>query len=773
VSVIVASDDPLCGRTLGGFVVTSKLSEGGFGAIYLAEQPGLAREAVIKVIGAEQENTGNASARFLREAQLASRLDHPYAAHIYDFGVEPDGLLWIAMELVRGTPLNQILAAQGSLPLEEAVPLLEQICEVVYTAHEQGIIHRDLKPANVMVVSRAGRRIPKLLDFGLAKLVGEAPGADHLRPREPSSGDLTATAGHRGDVSTTVRTTGDASASTNASPTEEVTREGVVLGTPPYVAPELWTGATIADPRSDQYALGIMTFELLTGKRPFVASTVSALVHKHRNALPPSLGADFPPALDAVIATALAKDPQERHGSVLELSRALRTAAGLGDPAEAVPHLDPDTAGLLADTAQPLAEAAHAFGVARNVYQARDRALGLVHVIVRHVGVIALACHSKLAVRTGVSGEHALTLLRKLRRSRLEDEEWIALSRELCRAFVQKPEAHPMPELVWALYPPDGRSSSLDDLLAEAQALAKCEPSEVHLLPALSSFVQRIAAVIRDLSFVTEYALVVARAGVVERWMGPARVERDQVRLPGRPLPEGRPTLIDAIGRPVLTLWPVVQVATPAQGVAETLFYLDGDARRGARLLALPKDFERQDEEVWEWLRHELVDTVNSEMGARAEKSPYRGLSSFAADDAALFFGREREAEAFRNQLLVQPLMAVVGPSGAGKTSFVQAGVLPDLPAGWRVVILRPGPAPRARRAWSRPACPCAISCTIRRRSRSACAPRWPPRAPRSSWCSISSRNSSRCAATPTNSARSRRPPPGSHALPTTPSASW
>src|SRR5205807_3247763 len=95
--------------------------------------------------------------------RLASRLDHPFAAHIYAFGAESDGVLWIAMELVRGTPLDRLLQAQGPIPLERFAPLLERICQVVQTAHDQGIVHRDLKPGNVMVLARAGQLLPKLL----------------------------------------------------------------------------------------------------------------------------------------------------------------------------------------------------------------------------------------------------------------------------------------------------------------------------------------------------------------------------------------------------------------------------------------------------------------------------------------------------------------------------------------------------------------------------------------------------------------------------------
>src|SRR5690349_1704797 len=166
------------GRTLGEFIVKEPLSSGGFATVFRAEQPTLAREAVIKVMHTRLRTSDQLIQRFLREARLAARLDHPYAAHIYAFGAEPDGVLWIAMELVRGTPLEQLLSLQGPLPLPRFVPFVEKLCEVIATAHEQGIVYRDLKPANVMVVSRGGKLWPKLLDFGVAKLVD---GPEHGR----------------------------------------------------------------------------------------------------------------------------------------------------------------------------------------------------------------------------------------------------------------------------------------------------------------------------------------------------------------------------------------------------------------------------------------------------------------------------------------------------------------------------------------------------------------------------------------------------------------
>ena len=157
----------ITGRQLGDFVVRELIGSGGQGEVYRAEQPALDRPAVIKIL--HQAARGSGAERFLREARLASRLDHPYAAHVYAFGVEADGLLWIAMELVRGVTLASWLETEGTVPLERFVPLLERVCEVVHTAHQQGIVHRDLKPGNIMVVARAGRMLPKLLDFGIAK----------------------------------------------------------------------------------------------------------------------------------------------------------------------------------------------------------------------------------------------------------------------------------------------------------------------------------------------------------------------------------------------------------------------------------------------------------------------------------------------------------------------------------------------------------------------------------------------------------------------------
>src|SRR5689334_21362292 len=247
----------LSGRRLGQFVVRERLGAGGFGEVFLAGQVDLEREAVVKVLHVRHRGSPQLVQRFIREAQLLSRLDHPYAAHVYAFGAEPDGLLWIAMELVRGTPLDQLLAAQGPLSLERFVPLLDRICEVVHTAHQQGIVHRDLKPSNVMVLSRAGRMLPKLLDFGIAKgIAGSASAAisDETLPQSAPTADGAATLDPKAPTTPELL---------------DLTQRGAIMGSPPYMAPEQWLDAGHVDQRSDQYALGIVAYECLTGRPPF------------------------------------------------------------------------------------------------------------------------------------------------------------------------------------------------------------------------------------------------------------------------------------------------------------------------------------------------------------------------------------------------------------------------------------------------------------------------------------------------------------------------
>jgi serine/threonine protein kinase len=286
----------LRGRKLGELVVGDCIGKGGFGALYLADQPLLGRQAVVKVLHDRLRANNEALERFMREARLASRLDHPYAAHIYAFGVEAeDGLAWIAMEHVHGTTLAHWLRVRGRLPLAELVPFIEHVAEVVQTAHDSGIIHRDLKPSNVMVIERAGRWLPKLLDFGIAKLVTEVAQPEtrptlELAPTQPA-----------------------------------LTQANATLGSPPYMSPEQFDDPLTVGPAADIYSLGVMAYELLAGRRPFEANDTAAFDFMHRNAPVPPLG--MSPALDHVFQRVLAKDPKQRPASVLAFVTELKRAA--------------------------------------------------------------------------------------------------------------------------------------------------------------------------------------------------------------------------------------------------------------------------------------------------------------------------------------------------------------------------------------------------------------------------------------------------------------
>lgn len=668
--------DSFVGRTFGDFALLSKIGEGGFAAVYRAVQRPLERDAVVKILHGQLRTSPDVIQRFLREARLASRLDHPYAAHIYAFGVEPDGLQWLAMELVRGTPLHQLLREQGAIPLERFVPFLERLCEVVHTAHEQGIVHRDLKPANVMVLVRAGKLLPKLLDLGIAKMItlDPAPAGEKASPAGTEST-------MRGAVTPS-------------------TRQGALVGSPAYMAPEQWYDAATVDARTDVYALGILAYEALTGRLPFAGDTLAEMARAHATLVPQPLGAGLPPELDAVLRRALAKRPAERFGTAVELAVAFRAASGLGEQVAGGPALEETVRDVALTTMpQPIAEAVAGLDGARNLHQARDAVWRASRVVARLLGLIGLAARTRVSGRGQTESEVVSAALRDVRQRSLEVREWAGLAAELCRPFAGRRDAHPVPELVGFFLTPEGGPATGAQALEELLGLhdAAENAADVELRPLVEQAMRGLAKLLRAASFLTEYQLVVARDGRAELWAGLRRTPRAAVAVRGVALAEGKPTLCDRDGNPLLTLAPLVQVAAPAPGAAEELFLFEGKGRHGARLVALPQGFEWHDPTLWDWFRAQLQSTVSAdEAAATEERPPYRGLSPFTPGDAALFFGRERAAETFLNRLRVQPLLAVVGPSGAGKSSFVQAGVLPALPTGWRFVVFRPGAGPLA-----------------------------------------------------------------------------
>ncbi|MEW6733363.1 MAG: protein kinase [Acidobacteriota bacterium] len=698
----IHESDPLIGRTLKEYVIREKLGEGGFGIVYRAEQSILSREAVIKVLHQKHWENRQIIDRFMREAKLASRLEHPYTAHIYDFGAEADGLMWIAMEYVRGTPLDKLLKAQGPLPLERFVPLLDKLCQVIHTAHESGIIHRDIKPANVMVVSRAGRLLPKLLDFGIAKGLG-ANATSVLAPA-PAFNLPGLASGDTMEVAAKEIPSDTAGMLNSVSPLANISENQAtqVLGSPAYMAPEQWDSNTIVDARMDIYAIGALTYEALTGRPPF-QETGYALMYAHMIKEVPSLGPSFPPVLDSVIAKVMAKRSEDRYQTALEFANAFREAAGFSEKHVSLPQLEESLLdNILFSAPQPLAEAAANLRMARNARQARDSMLEIFRIIVRFLGLFALAAHAQTATDDKSNSQAATAILLQLRKKGLSEEEWLEATRKLSLPFVSRPDAHPIPEMVLLLCNKKEADRETDDLfepLLEMQrrSLQGAASSEEQILAMLHQYLPKLNTLLTATRFLCEYQLIVPRESCMEKWMGLRKSRYDNVTSRSETIAAGHPWLADSEGHPVLSLWPFFQVAEPSPGVPELLFFLDGKGRQGAKLVAMPFGFEHHDAALWEWLRSNFFTAEDKAATAiQQEKTPYLGLAAFTASDADMFFGREREVESFLNRLRTYPLLAVVGASGAGKSSFVQAGVIPALPENWRAIIVRPGATPLA-----------------------------------------------------------------------------
>ncbi|HEY0194504.1 MAG TPA: serine/threonine-protein kinase, partial [Kofleriaceae bacterium] len=679
-----------------------RIDEGGFGAVYRCEQPLLGREAVVKVLHRRLRRNDVVLQRFMREAQLASRLDHPYAAHVYAFGIEhADGLFWIAMEMVQGTTLNRWLRDRGSLPLDQFVPFFERVAEVVQTAHERGIVHRDLKPSNVMVIERAGRLLPKLLDFGVAKLLDNAP----LPEATPESlkrqarflddpADVTRVLDPKHpNPSEAATLTGSVGPMPRRSMRMPLTQDDATVGSPPYMSPEQWNNAGAVGPASDLYALAVMAYEALTGRRPFSGATLADYVELHCNGTVPPLGGNFPPALDRMFQKALAKKPEDRWGTALELAAALRTASGVGTSWADLPKLDESVRDAwLADAPQPLAESIAALDGARNAHQARDSAEDLVRNLLRYLLAIALATHAQ--VRADRGDPALLELVRTMRRRDLGERERVRLLRLLVRPLTSRRGAHPIPELVDLVTTRADGTDALDPILA-LHATADHGGTEDLVRSRLGRLVPELTQLLRRCSFVLDYVLVVPRNHAAERWAGLRRQHRALATVFDGELVQDHPMLLDREGRICVDLWPLMQTMSPTDGAEPELFLFDGRGRHGALMIAAPAGFETHDPEVWDWISLRVITESdgNPELGGD-DQPPYLGLTSYNTTDSGRFVGREAEVDAFLNRLRQRSLQVVVGPSGAGKSSFVHAGVVPHLPATWRAVTIRPGATP-------------------------------------------------------------------------------
>ncbi len=357
-----------------------------------------------------------------------------------------------------------------------------------------------------------------------------------------------------------------------------------------------------------------------------------------------------------------------------ELAHRVRAASGLQVPAPG-PRLEESLrARLLSEAPQPLAEAVAALDAAQGREAILDAVRGVARVLVRYLGALALAARSRGGASKSAPGE-AVTALRALRTRTLADGEWLALARDLCEPFAERPELHPVPALpafVAAAAEPLARvleSTDLDEALAD------------------------LAAVLASGRFLLEHRLAVPHGERAEIWMGIRRARPLTLRL-GSPLPEGWPVILDPSGQPALSLYPLVQVAEPAPGEAAEVFLLAGPGRHGARLESLPSGAILDDGRLWSWFGEHVMPLSAQITAVAIDTPPWRGLLPYGAEHAPFYVGREREAQVLVNRLRVEPIVTVVGAAGAGKTSLVHAGVVPSLPRGWRTLTVRPGATP-------------------------------------------------------------------------------
>jgi serine/threonine protein kinase len=291
------TDDKFVGKTLpGGYHILDLISVGGMGRVYRAEQSALGRTVAVKIIHPHLLSDENSALRFITEARAASQLNHPNSIAVFDFGRTDDGQPYLVMEFLRGKDLARVAYEEGPLSFGRIVDVLRQTLAALSEAHDLGIVHRDLKPENIILEPlRRGGDFVKVVDFGLAKLRADA--------QAPS-----------------------------------VTSPGIVCGTPDYMAPEQGRGDPI-DGRSDLYAMGVILFQLLTGRLPFEADSPTQVVMMHMTIPVPdprqvAPERNIPEPLVQVVNKALAKDAKKRYQDAIEFQDALKSALAL---AESVP----------------------------------------------------------------------------------------------------------------------------------------------------------------------------------------------------------------------------------------------------------------------------------------------------------------------------------------------------------------------------------------------------------------------------------------------------
>jgi serine/threonine-protein kinase len=285
--------DLLIGQTIGNYRVDSKLGEGGMGSVYLAMHPHIGKKVALKVLHAEFSNNQDVATRFFNEAKAVNEIGHPNIVDVVDYGIIQAGggrdqLVYFIMEYLAGLTLSQLIRAEAPLPPERALTIALQVADALSAAHRCGIIHRDLKPDNIILIQRGRERdFVKLLDFGIAKLTNNAAGSSR-------------------------------------------TRTGIVMGTPAYMSPEQCEGRDSVDLRTDIYALGIVLYEMLTGRVPFLGEGYGEILVQHLTQRPTPLSQFrmLPAHVEIVVLKALEKRADLRYPTMEEFMRAMSDPVG-------------------------------------------------------------------------------------------------------------------------------------------------------------------------------------------------------------------------------------------------------------------------------------------------------------------------------------------------------------------------------------------------------------------------------------------------------------
>jgi serine/threonine-protein kinase len=272
-------------RLFGDYTITRKLGEGGMGAVYLAQQDVIKQEIAVKVLHTRAASSHEIIERFNREARVISLLSHPNIIRVFIFGRTEAGLMYMAMEYVKGTSLREHVQAHGMPDELTSIKIIKQMCSALAEAHDLSIVHRDLKPDNVLLTDfRGEKNFVKILDFGIAKITD------------------------------------------TQAEEKQLTQAGIVYGTPEYLSPEQAQAKTL-DHRTDLYSLGVMLYEMIAGQVPFQAASAVQILTAHVFNEPPKpsemSSKPVSPTMENIILKAMAKDPDARFQSALEMFRAL------------------------------------------------------------------------------------------------------------------------------------------------------------------------------------------------------------------------------------------------------------------------------------------------------------------------------------------------------------------------------------------------------------------------------------------------------------------